>query len=221
MAVPAFLDPVVNAPRWQKALFGLIGLAAIGVAAYMLLLSPLHQRVTALRGQHAQLERDIAQQNAILVDLARFRRMVAEVEERLAVLREKLPTEKETPPLYRSLSDAAFNSGLGVSLFQPRDPKLRDYFNEIPISLKAEGGYHQIGSFFERLAGLPRVVNVTEWKLGMTKDPKNPISADLTLATYMYRPLGAGPAAKATPGKPTPPKPPTARPAAAPAAQGK
>ena len=208
MAVPTFLEPIVNAPKWQKALFGLIGLAAIGVAAYMLLLSPLQARVDALRAQHAQLERDIAQQNTILADLAKFRRMVTEVEQRLAALREKLPTEKETPPLYRSLSDAAFNSGLGVSLFQPRDPKLRDYFSEIPISVKAEGGYHQLGNFFERLAGLPRVVNVTEWKLGTTKDAKNPISADLTLATYMYRPVGVAPA----------PKPPAARPSAAPAA---
>ena len=210
MAAPAFLEPMVNAPKWQKALFGLIGLVAIGVAAYMLLLSPLHTRVTALRAQHAQLERDIAQQNVILADLARFRSLVAEVEQRLAALREKLPTEKETPPLYRSLSDAAFNSGLGVSLFQPRDPKLRDYYSEIPISLKAEGGYHQLGNFFERLAGLPRVVNVTEWKLGNSKDTKNPVSADLTLATYMYRPLGATPAAKV----------PAARPPAAPAAPG-
>jgi len=215
MAAPAFLEPMVNAPKWQKALFGLIGLVAIGVAAYMLLLSPLYTRVTALRAQHAQLERDIAQQNVILADLARFRSLVAEVEQRLAALREKLPTEKETPPLYRSLSDAAFNSGLGVSLFQPRDPKLRDYYSEIPISLKAEGGYHQLGNFFERLAGLPRVVNVTEWKLGNSKDTKNPVSADLTLATYMYRPLGASAAAK-----PPAAHPPAAAPAvpAAPAA---
>jgi type IV pilus assembly protein PilO len=199
MALPAVFEPVAGAPKWQKALFGFMGLAVIGVAGYMLLLSPLLTRVNALRAQHAQLERDINQQRAILTELARFRRMVAEVEARLANLREKLPTEKETPPLYRSLSDAAFNAGLGVSLFQPRDPKLRDYYNEIPISLKAEGGYHQLGDFFEKLAALPRVVNITEWKLATSKDVRNPVSADLTLATYMYRPVGSAP----------PPKPPT------------
>jgi len=208
---PAFFEPVVNAPRWQKTVFGLMGLVAIGVAAYMLLISPLQTRVNALHARHVELERNIAQQRAILADLARFRRMVAEVEQRLAALREKLPTEKETPPLYRSLSDAAFNAGLGVSLFQPKDPKLRDYFSEIPITLRAEGGYHQLGDFFERVAGLSRVVNVTEWKLGTSKDMKNPIAAELTLATYMYRPVGATPT----------PKPPTPAAQAAPAAPAK
>jgi type IV pilus assembly protein PilO len=211
---PAVFD---SAPRWQKSVFGLMGLVAIGVAAYMLVISPLQTRVNTLRARHAELERTIAQQRAILADLARFRRMVAEVEERLASLRERLPTEKETPPLYRSLSDAAFNAGLGVSLFQPKEPKVRDYFSEIPITLRAEGGYHQLGDFFERVAGLSRVVNVTEWKLGTSKDTKNPIAAELTLATYMYRPVGTAP----TPKSPTPGAKATPGTKAAPAASAK
>jgi type IV pilus assembly protein PilO len=206
MALPASFDPIVNAPWWQKALFGVIGLAAIAGASYVLLISPLRTRVSALEVQRAQLEREIVQNRGLLADLARFRRMTTEMEERLAALREKLPTEKETPPLYRSLSDAAFNAGLGVSLFQPKDAKPRDYYNEIPITLKAEGGYHQFGDFFERMAGLPRVVTITELKLGSSKDAKNPVAAELTLATYTYRPVGAPPA----------PKPPTPGAAAAP-----
>jgi type IV pilus assembly protein PilO len=203
MAMPAFLDPLVNAPKWQKALLGVMGLAAIGGAAYALLLSPLLVQVGALRTQRAQLERDITQNRAIVADLERFRRLFVETEQKLATLREKLPTEKETPPLYRSLSDAAANAGLGVALFEPKEAKLRDYYNEIPIVLRAEGGYHQLGDFFERVAGLPRVVNVTEWKFGTSKDAKRPVAAELVLATYTYRPVGAAPAPKpATPGAP-------------------
>ena len=196
MALPAFLEPIVNAPKWQKSLFGVIGLAAIGGATYALLLSPLLVQLGTLRSQHAQLERDIAQNRAVVADLARFKRLVGETEQKLATLREKLPTEKETPPLYRSLSDAASTAGLGVALFEPKDARPRDYYNEIPIILKAEGGYHQLGEFFQRVAGLPRVVNVTEWKFGTSKDSKKPVAAELMLATYTYRPPGAAPAAK-------------------------
>jgi type IV pilus assembly protein PilO len=203
MALPAFLEPIVNAPKWQKSLFGVIGLAAIGGATYALLLSPLLVQLGTLRSQHAQLERDIAQNRAVVADLARFKRLVGETEQKLATLREKLPTEKETPPLYRSLSDAASTAGLGVALFEPKDARPRDYYNEIPIILKAEGGYHQLGEFFQRVAGLPRVVNVTEWKFGTSKDSKKPVAAELMLATYTYRPPGAAPAAKpATPATP-------------------
>jgi type IV pilus assembly protein PilO len=116
------------------------------------------------------------------------------------VASEKLPTEKEMPPLYRRLTDSALQAGLGVSLFQPRDAKTHDYYNEIPITLSAEGGYHQLGEFFELVAKLPRVVSLNEVKVaGMTRG-RETLRADLTLATYTYRPVGSPPAPK--PGTP-------------------
>ncbi len=97
-----------------------------------------------------------------------------------------------------------------VSLFQPREAQVKDYYAEIPIVFTAEGNYHQIGAFFERVAKLPRVVNVGDLKVsGVGKDakdakdktgPAGPVRAELVLATYMYRPVGSPPAPK--PGAP-------------------
>jgi len=64
------------------------------------------------------------------------------------------------------------------------------------IAVNAEAGYHQLGEFFERVAKLARVVNVTEIKLSGLNRPRNPIRAELVLATYMYRPVGSAPAPK-------------------------
>ena len=64
--------------------------------------------------------------------------------------------------------------------------------SEIPIVVTAEGSYHQLAKFFERVAALPRVVNVNDFKMtGLTK-AKNSMKADLTLATYMYRSAPGG-----------------------------
>ncbi|MBI3634774.1 MAG: type 4a pilus biogenesis protein PilO, partial [Candidatus Rokubacteria bacterium] len=131
-----------------------------------------------------------------------------ELEKRLELLKERLPNEKETPRLYRTLSEAATQSGLAVSLFQPRSPKEQDYYYEIPIAITAEGGYHQLGEFFERVAALPRVVTLAEMKLtGLTAGTSTgrPLRVDVTLATYMYRPAGAG--APPKPGAPAVPAP--------------
>jgi type IV pilus assembly protein PilO len=173
----------------------------IAAAAYFLLLAPVQAEVTQLRAQLASLQSEIARSRAIVADLLKYRREVAELEARLNALKERLPGEKEIPTLYRTVSDAATASGLGVSLFQPRPPVVRDYYSEIPISLNAEAGYHQIGEFFERVAKLARVVNITEIKFNGLNRPRVPVRAELVLATYMYRPVGAPPA----------PKPPGAR----------
>jgi len=93
---------------------------------------------------------------------------------------------------------------------KPRPAVPRDYVSEIPITVTAEGGYHQLGEFFEKVARLPRVVKVDTLKVtGLTK-AKNSLRADITLATYTYRTIPAAPAAK--PGMPAPPAP---KPAAA------
>lgn len=211
MALPASFDPIVTAPRWQKLLLGVVGLVILTAAAYYLLLSPTTDRIATLNGQITVVSAELAQNRRIAADIARYRQELAELERRMEALKDRLPNEKEMPALYRTVSDAAFQAGLGVAIFQPKEPKLADYYSEVPIVVSAEGGYHDVGTFLGRVASLPRVVNLTDWKLsGLTKG-RGSLKADLTLATYMYRPVGSGPAPK--PATPTAGAPATPRPA--------
>jgi type IV pilus assembly protein PilO len=196
MTLPPFLENFVNGPKLPKIVLGIVGLALVGAGAYFLALAPLQTEVAALDAQNASLQRELVQNRAIVAELARFRKELAELETRLAILKEKLPTEKETPPLYRSVHEAAIQAGLAVSLFQPREPRPRDYYSEIPITVTAEGGYHDLGQFLDRVAKLPRVVNLADLKANGLGRTKNSLRAELTLATYMYRAASAVPAPK-------------------------
>ncbi|MEK7700762.1 MAG: type 4a pilus biogenesis protein PilO [candidate division NC10 bacterium] len=191
MALPALFDPIVNAPKPQKIVLGVTGLAIAGAAAYFLLISPLETTVAQLRTQEASLQRELVQNRAIVADLARFRREVVELEARINVLKERLPSDREMPALYRTLSDAGTQAGLAVSLFQPREAQIKDYYAEIPIVVNAEGSYHRFGEFLERVARLARVVTVAQMKLSAGNRPGFPVRAELTLATYQYRPVGS------------------------------
>lgn len=196
MALPAFLDPIVTAPRWQQVVLAILALVVVAGGLYFLVLSPLEARVEMLTAQHGSLQREILQARAQVADLARVRRQAAALEARLAVMKDRLPTDKEMPSLFRWVYDAAYQSGLSVALFRPREQKLRDYFSEIPISVTAEGGYHEVGVFFSRLARLARVVTIGEMKLTGLPRAKDPLRAELTLATFTYRPIGSPPAPK-------------------------
>jgi type IV pilus assembly protein PilO len=197
MALPAFFNPIVNAPAPQKVVAGIMGLLIIVGLGYVLLLQPAITVVDQLRPELATLQREVAQNRAILADLMKFRREAAELEARLNVLKDRLPSEREMPGLYRALTDAAAAAGLGVSLFQPRPTTTHDVYTEIPISLNGESGYHQLGEFLEKVAKLPRVVTVNEMKMTTGTRPRNPVKAEFVLATYMYRPVGSPPPPKA------------------------
>jgi type IV pilus assembly protein PilO len=201
MALPAFLNPIVNAPAPQKIVAGIMGLLVIVGVGYVFLLQPAITVVDQLRPELATFQREVAQNRAILADLMKFRREAAELEARLNLLKDRLPSEREMPGLYRTLSDAAAAAGLGVSLFQPRPTVTQEVYTEIPITLNGESGYHQLGEFLEKVAKMPRVVTVNEIKMTTGTRPRNSVKAELVLATYMYRPIGS----------PPPPKPAGAR----------
>lgn len=196
MALPAFFNPIVNAPTPQKVVAGIMGVAIIVGVSYVTLLQPQITVVDQLRPELAALQREVAEKRTILADLAKFRREVADLEARLNVLKDRLPSEREMPGLYRTLSDAAAASGLGLSLFQPRPVTTHEVYTEIPIAVTGEAGYHQVGEFLEKVARFPRVVTVTELKMSTGPRPRVLVKADLILATYMYRPIGAPPPPK-------------------------
>ena len=201
MALPAFFNPIVNAPAPQKIVAGIMGLLVIVGVSYVFLLQPVITVVDQLRPELSALEREVAQNRQILTNLMKFRQEAAELEARLNALKDRLPSEREMPGLYRTVSDAATAAGLGVSLFQPRPVTTHEVYTEIPITVNGEAGYHQLGEFLEKVAKFPRVVTVNEIKMTTGTRPRNPVKTELVLATYMYRPIGS----------PPPPKPAGAR----------
>jgi len=208
MTMPPFIQSFIDGPKMPKVILGSLGLAVIAIGGWFLLLSPVQAEVTTLEGRRQQLATELTLAKSQVAELQRFRHEMTELQAKLDLLKAKLPTEKETPGLYKAVNEAAQAAGLGVSLFQPREPKPKDYVFEIPITVTAEGGYHQLGEFFERVAGLERVVKVAEMKLiGLTKT-RSALRAELTLATYMYRDAPA----PAKPGGAVAPKPAAALP---------
>jgi type IV pilus assembly protein PilO len=208
MAMPALIQNFIDGPKLPKVILGVLALVGIIGGGWFLVLSPVQAEITTLEGRRQQVATELTLARAQVAELQRFRREMAELQAKLELLKAKLPTEKETPGLYRAVSEAAQAAGLGVSLFQPREPRPKDYVVEIPITVTGEGGYHQLGQFFERVAALERVVRVGEMKLvGLTKN-RSALRAELTLATYMYREMPAAP----KPGAPAAPKPAAALP---------
>lgn len=201
-------ETITQAPRPQKIIFGVVILVVLLAGGYFLLLSPKMVEVSGLRQQRAAKETEMLQSRALAASLARFKQEAEALRARLETAKERLPSEKEIPGLYRQVSDLAYQAGMAVSLFQPREPATKDVYQEVPISVSAEAGYHQLGTFLDRIARLPRIVNLTDMKITGISRPTGTIRADLTLATYVFRPEGAAP--PPPPGTPgvRPPRPP-------------
>ena len=205
------LDPLVNAPRPQKLIFGVMVLVIVGALGYFFLISGSRAERDALLEENDVRRAEVLKAKADEANLRPFRALAEALRKRLDLAKERLPSEREIPQVYRQVSDLATQSGLGVSLFQPKPAEDRDVLSEVPIVVTAESTYHQLGAFLERVGKMPRIVSLGDFRLVGIDRPTGTIRAEMTLATYTFRPEGAPPP-PAKPGAPAAPRAPGAPP---------
>ena len=198
------LDPLVNAPRPQKLFFGVMVLVIVGALGYFFLISGSRAERDALLEENEVRRAEVLKAKADEANLRPFRALAEALRKRLDTAKERLPSEREIPQVYRQVSDLATQSGLGVSLFQPKPAEDRDVLSEVPIAVTGESTYHQLGAFLERVGKMPRIVSLGDFRLVGIDRPTGTIRAEMTLATYTFRPEGAPPP-PAKPGAPAAP----------------
>jgi type IV pilus assembly protein PilO len=214
----AFTDVFAAAPRPQKIALGVFGLVVVAALGYFIMISPSTAEREALRQRLDGLQAEVAKARVEEAGLRAFRAQAEALKRRLEVAKVRLPSEREIPALYRQVSDLAHQSGLVVALFAPKPAEDRQNVTEIPISVTAEGTFHQLGSFLSRVGRIPRIVNLNEFRLAGIERPTGTLRADLMLATYLFRPDTPPPPAATAPATPAPAAPditvPTRRPGA-------
>ena len=139
-------------------------------------------RLTALRG-------DIAKGVATARRLPQFQSEVAELERRLDNLRAVLPEEKDVADVLRRVQGLATQSSLNIQRFTPQPPKQEAMYAALPYKLRAEGSYHNLGLFFDRIGKFPRIINVGEItiKVRQPQEPNASIEAECVATTFILQ----------------------------------
>ena len=73
---------------------------------------------------------------------------------------------------------------------QPPKPAEQEiFYEELPIKVQLSGGFHNVLSFFDQVARLPRIVNIEDITMGEVKDVKGRgrmMKTSCTVKTYMF-----------------------------------
>jgi type IV pilus assembly protein PilO len=85
------------------------------------------------------------------------------------IVMKKLPEKKEIPNLLSSVSQSGRDAGLEFLLFQPEPEQSKDFYAEIPVSIRVTGNYHNVALFFDKVARLSRIVNINDIKMTSAK----------------------------------------------------
>jgi type IV pilus assembly protein PilO len=184
--------------RTQILIFSLLVLA-LAVLFYMSYLKNSIETRKALQAETHQLEASVAQAQAIETRLERFKKEVAEIEQRLEALKSILPAQKETPQVLRSVQEMASSNNLKILKFTPQPVVPKDFYVDWPIEIQVEGNYNGLGHFFENISQSTRLIDVNKINIkGIDKsiDSARTLTAVCTATTFVFREDQAASAAK-------------------------
>ena len=64
----------------------------------------------------------------------------------------------------------------------------KEFYIQLPIAIKAEGTYHDMGAFVDGVASLPRIVTLTDFKIEpLNSEKRDSSKLKLEILAYTYR----------------------------------
>ncbi|MFO7665008.1 MAG: type 4a pilus biogenesis protein PilO [Desulfobacterales bacterium] len=165
-----------------------IGIIVVIVAIFVyFVLYPKIQQYHKLSTEYSELDKKLIAAKKTAKELPGLKEEFNKAEIQLKEVMKALPESKEIPSLLESISLSGQEAGLEFILFQPGNEKNQSFYAEIPVSIQISGKYHNVAVFFDKVARLPRIVNIKDIVMRVDKTKK---SSDLvttcTAVTYKF-----------------------------------
>jgi type IV pilus assembly protein PilO len=124
-----------------------------------------------------------------------------------------VPDEKEADQFMRLMQNTAIESGVEIRRYTSKNTVPHEFYTEVPFDIELDGPYYSMLNFYERVAKLERIINVSNMQMGglRSKDsnmkkgyeynPRETVAAKCVATTFFSRDPKTAPAAPAPKGK--------------------
>jgi len=181
---PKLQEKLENLTSVQRAMVFAATFIILGGAFYFLRYKPDAQHIAGLKANIKQQENRLVELKRAAAQVEVLEKEVAESEKELAKLLAMLPDQKEIPGLLDSVSQLGAQVGLENILFQPQPEQIQEFYAVIPIRLDLLGRYHELGTFFDQISKLNRILNVEN--LAITRRNDSSLQVGCTIVTYRF-----------------------------------
>jgi type IV pilus assembly protein PilO len=174
------LERILELPPRQRILLLVGGLAFLFLAYAYFIYWPRSSAIAEKQQTREELRHERDRKAALAGDLDRARAEVVKLNGDLRSAIAQLPDTKEIPDLLSNISSLGRESGLEIIQFRQRPEQFEDFYASVPVDILVRGTYSQVETFFDKVAHMARIVNVTNVAI---KDASQPQGQSVTLDT--------------------------------------
>ena len=119
------------------------------------------------------------------INLELHRQQLREIDTQFGALLRQLPNRSQMDALLVDINQAGLGRGLQFDLFRPAGSEVqREFYAELPITVKVTGTYHDMGAFASDVGQLSRIVTLNDVTILAQKD--GVLTMDATARTFRY-----------------------------------
>jgi type IV pilus assembly protein PilO len=144
------------------------------------------EELIAEKAREEQLREDYRKKLVQAVNLDALRKQLEQVQQYVTQLEKQLPSKAEMDALLSDINQAGLGRSLQFELFRPGQVSVKEYYAELPISVRVTGTYHDIGLFAADIANLSRIVTLNNLTLTPIRDREGVLTMDGTAKTFRY-----------------------------------
>ena len=174
-------------PAAARAIVAIIVFAALVIAGYYYHVAYLADRLATSESKELELRREFERKAFEALNVGAYKLQLQEMRDSFGALVSQLPSDTEVPGLLEDISAKGELNGLAIESIDLLDEVREEFYVELPISIEAEGSYHDLGAFISGMAGLPHIVTLHDFDIEMTGDDSSNLSMEITAKTYRYR----------------------------------
>lgn len=178
------LKDMANAPMGAKAAILVVLLVAVLFAGYWFAWSGQLDALNAAKQEEMSLRDTYLSKKRQAINLSEYKQQLIDIERSFGALLKQLPNKSEMDALLTDINQAGLGRGLQFELFKPGTETAKDFYAELPISVRLTGSYHDLGAFASDVAQLPRIVTLHDMEIGPDKD--GVLYMNATVKTYRY-----------------------------------
>lgn len=178
-------NPVIWPALPRYGLFLFVAIIVV-VVLWFVWLSGEDEILMQERAKETQLREEYRTKLAKAINLDALRKQREQVLQYVTQLEKQLPSKAEMDALLSDINQAGLGRSLQFELFRPGQIVVRDYYAELPITLKVTGRFHDIGSFTSDVAHLSRIVTLNNLTVTSPRSEGGTLTMDATAKTFRY-----------------------------------
>lgn len=184
----AFYESLGHLSAKQRSAIGILVLVAIFALFFYFVYWTNKQEIDLLAESLATKQRTIAKYQIVEKNVPKLEAEVKRAQEQLDIAIVLIPESKEIPKLLADITNLGSELGLEFTRFTPGPEAERDFYAEVPITLQANGTFHDTVTFFDRIGKLNRIVMVTGVHISNPKFVDNmvTVTTDFVAVTYKF-----------------------------------